>query len=238
MLKHSIYQTGTINSLLEAVYDGDTTMAQLATKGDFGLGALDAIDGELVIYDGKFFRANANCHLNRLDNLTKTPFAVISNFQPSLSFTLNASSFADLETQLLAHLPSTNLIYTFRIEGFFAQIDLRSEECTCRPYRRLIEILPALQRTHSFEHLSGTLIGVYFPTYLSQLNVPGFHFHFIDVAEEIGGHVYGLNLTDGQVKVQVIHGLDLSMIATDEFYQANLASNIANEVTQVEKLRS
>lgn len=238
MLKHYIYQTGTINSLLEAVYDGDTTMAQLATKGDFGLGALDAIDGELVVCDGKFFRANANCRLNRLDNLSKTPFAVISNFQPSLSFTLAAISFADLETQLLAHLPSTNLIYAFRIEGVFSQIDLRSEECTCRPYRRLIEILPALQRTHSFENLSGTLIGVYFPTYLSQLNVPGFHFHFIDVAEEIGGHVYGLNLTSGEVKVQVIHGLDLSMITTDEFYQANLASNIANEVTQVEKLRS
>ena len=238
MLKQYIYQTGTINSLLEAVYDGDTTIAELANKGNFGLGALDAIDGELVICDGKFFRADANCRLNRLADTMKTPFAVISHFQPSLSFTLNASSFADLETQLLAHLPSTNLIYAFRIEGLFTQIDLRSEECTCRPYRRLIEILPALQRTHSFADISGTLIGVYFPTYLSQLNVPGFHFHFVDVAEEIGGHVYGLNLVGGQVKVQVIHGFDLSMIASDEFYQANLASNIATEVTQVEKLRS
>lgn len=135
-------------------------------------------------------------------------------------------------------MPSTNLIYTFRIEGFFSQIDLRSEECTCRPYRRLIDILPALQRTHSFENISGTLIGVYFPAYLAQLNVPGFHFHFIDAAEKIGGHVYGLNLTDGQVKIQVIHGLDLSLISTDDFYQANLAGNIANEVAQVEKLRS
>ena len=238
MLKHAIYQTGTINSLLEAVYDGDTTLEYLASKGDLGLGALDAIDGELIICDGEFFRADANCRLNKLLKEDKTPFAIISHFQPSLSFDLNADSFANLERQLLAQLPSLNLIYTFKIKGVFSQIDLRSEECTCRPYRRLIEILPDLQRTCTFEQLQGTLVGVYFPNYLAQVNVPGFHFHFVDTKHEIGGHVFGLNLTSGMVEVQIIHELDLNLIASAEFYQANLTRNITDEVTQVEKLRS
>jgi len=82
------------------------------------------------------------------------------------------------------------------------------------------------------------LVGVYFPTYLAQVNVPGFHFHFVDTKHEIGGHVFGLNLTSGMVEVQIIHELDLNLIASAEFYQANLTRNITDEVTQVEKLRS
>ena len=238
MLKDAIYQTGTLNSLLEAVYDGDTTLEYLAGKGDLGLGALDAIDGELIICDGEFFRADANCRLNKLPKDDKTPFALICNFQPSLSFALQADSFADLERQLLAQLPSLNLIYSFKIKGVFSQIDLRSEECTCRPYRRLIEILPDLQRTYAFENLEGTLVGVYFPNYLAKINVPGFHFHFMDTEHEIGGHVFGLKLSSGVVEVQIIHELNLSLIASAEFYQANLTRNITDEVTQVEKLRS
>jgi len=238
MLKHAIYQTGTLNSLLEAVYDGDTTLEYLASKGNLGLGALDAIDGELIICDGEFFRADANCRLNKLSKEDKTPFALVCNFQPSLSFELQSNSFADLEQQLLAQLPSLNLIYSFKIKGNFKQIDLRSEECTCRPYRRLIEILPDLQRTFSFENLQGTLVGVYFPSYLAQVNVPGFHFHFVDTKHETGGHVFGLTLSAGTVDVQIIHELDLRLIATPEFYKANLTRNITDEVTQVEKLRS
>ena len=40
------------------------------------------------------------------------------------------------------------------------------------------------------------------------------------------------------VEVQIIHELDLNLIASAEFYQANLTRNITDEVTQVEKLRS
>ena len=38
--KSSMYQTGTINSLLQAVYLGDTSVADLKECGDFGLGHL------------------------------------------------------------------------------------------------------------------------------------------------------------------------------------------------------
>jgi acetolactate decarboxylase len=35
---HEIFQTSTINALLESVYDGDVTFAELARHGDLGLG--------------------------------------------------------------------------------------------------------------------------------------------------------------------------------------------------------
>lgn len=52
--RHSaIFQTSTINALVESVYDGDVTFAELARHGDFGLGTLNALYGEMVALDGR-----------------------------------------------------------------------------------------------------------------------------------------------------------------------------------------
>jgi len=42
---HVLFQTSTINSLLDGRYDGDVTFAGLAQRGDLGLGTVDALDG-------------------------------------------------------------------------------------------------------------------------------------------------------------------------------------------------
>jgi acetolactate decarboxylase len=235
--KQSIYQTGTINSLLQAVYDGDASMEKLSQHGDFGLGALDAIDGELIICDGKFFRADARGQINQLAPETCSPFAVITKFTSEHSFEITASSFAELEQKLLPQLISANLIYAIRIKALFNHIELRSEECTCRPYRKLVEILPDLQRTFSVDNIRGTLVGVWFPNYLAQVNVPGFHFHFIDEQQQVGGHVFGLKMEHGKVEIQTLHGFELDLIQSDEFYQANLDINNGAAVAQVEQVR-
>lgn len=235
--KQSIYQTGTINSLLQAVYDGDASMEKLSQHGDFGLGALDAIDGELIVCDGKFFRADARGQLNQLTPKTCSPFAVITKFNPEHSFEITASSFAELEQKLLPQLISANLIYAIRIKALFNHIELRSEECTCRPYRKLVEILPELQRTFNFDNIRGTLVGVWFPNYLAQVNVPGFHFHFIDEQQQVGGHVFGLKMEHGKVEIQTLHGFELDLIQSAEFYQANLDINNGAAVAQVEQVR-
>lgn len=235
--KQSIYQTGTINSLLQAVYDGDASMEKLSQHGDFGLGALDAIDGELIVCDGKFFRADARGQLNQLAPETCSPFAVITKFTSEHSFEITASSFAELEQKLLPQLISANLIYAIRIKALFNHIELRSEECTCRPYRKLVEILPDLQRTFSVDNIRGTLVGVWFPNYLAQVNVPGFHFHFIDEQQQVGGHVFGLKMEHGKVEIQTLHGFELDLIQSDEFYQANLDINNGAAVAQVEQVR-
>ena len=41
-------------------YDGDVTFAELAEHGDLGLGTLNALDGEMIALDGRFFRADVD----------------------------------------------------------------------------------------------------------------------------------------------------------------------------------
>ena len=47
-----VYQTSTIAALLDGIYDGDVTIAELLTHGDFGLGTFNHLDGEMVVLDG------------------------------------------------------------------------------------------------------------------------------------------------------------------------------------------
>jgi acetolactate decarboxylase len=53
---HETFQTSTIAALLDGAYDGDVTFAELAERGDFGLGTLDGCDGEMIALDGSFLR--------------------------------------------------------------------------------------------------------------------------------------------------------------------------------------
>ena len=238
MHKHYIYQTGTINSLLEAVYAGDTSMEEMLRHGDFGLGALDNIDGELIIHDGVCYRADAKGELHILDKDIHTPFAVVNKFVPEQNFDLKNVDFKELEKLVSDHFISPNLIYAIRVSGRFNHLDLRSEHCTCRPYKRLTEILPSLQTTFVVDNISGVMVGVWFPKYMAQLNVPGFHFHFINDLRRLGGHVFGFQLEEATIELQVLHGFQLALIENQDFYQANL--NIQNEsaVASVEQVRT
>lgn len=238
MSKQAIYQVGTINSLLEAVYAGDTSVKKLKEHGDFGLGALDNIDGELIVCDGKFYRANASGKLNQLEDSCKTPFAVVNQFKPDITFSVNKQNYAQLEQTILPYFASLNLIYAIRVKGYFKHLSLRSEECTQRPYRRLVEILPSLQRTFYHENIEGQLIGVWFPKYLAQVNVPGFHFHFIDNDCLVGGHVFGLELESASVEIQTLHSFQMDLIQSDDFYKANLDIYNSDAVAQVEQVRT
>ena len=49
-----LFQTSTLQALMNGVYDGDFSFAALKKHGDFGQGTFEALDGELVAVDGRF----------------------------------------------------------------------------------------------------------------------------------------------------------------------------------------
>lgn len=130
---------------------------------------------------------------------------------------------------------SKNFIYTIRIDGLFNSMRIRSEECQPRTYRKLAETMPDLQRTYERDNIEGTLVGVWFPDYLSQINVAGFHFHFVDRKREIGGHVLDFDLVRGRASIQTIKSLQVDLIDNNEFAQADLSADAAGAVNQVER---
>ena len=57
---HEIFQSSTINALLEGVYNGDLTYGELRQHGDFGLGTFNALDDERVALDGESFQVKSD----------------------------------------------------------------------------------------------------------------------------------------------------------------------------------
>ena len=53
---NTIYQVSTGNALIAGLFEGAVDFKTLARHGDFGLGSVDGMDGELIAIDGKFYR--------------------------------------------------------------------------------------------------------------------------------------------------------------------------------------
>ncbi len=49
-----IYQISLMSALIDGVYEGETTIAELLKHGDFGLGTFNHLDGELIAFDRKY----------------------------------------------------------------------------------------------------------------------------------------------------------------------------------------
>src|SRR5262245_8910694 len=57
---HTLYQVSTSSALVEGIYRGAVTVAQLLEHGDFGLGTFEGLDGEMVVCDGEVLQVRAD----------------------------------------------------------------------------------------------------------------------------------------------------------------------------------
>ena len=98
---HALFQTSTIDALLSGNYEGDVSFEELETYGDFGLGTFDALDGEMIGLDGAFYQVKADGRAYEVDERMKTPFAVVTFFEPREIRQLAApTNYASLQAHL------------------------------------------------------------------------------------------------------------------------------------------
>jgi hypothetical protein len=88
-LHHTLFQTSTVDALLEGKYEGDVSFAELGDRGDFGLGTLDALDGEMICLDGSFYQVKADGQAYAIEGSAMTPFAIVTVFEPDTFQTLS-----------------------------------------------------------------------------------------------------------------------------------------------------
>lgn len=56
----AIFQVSTLDALSAGQYDGRATFGWLKTRGNFGLGTFDKLDGEMIALDGRFYQVKAD----------------------------------------------------------------------------------------------------------------------------------------------------------------------------------
>jgi acetolactate decarboxylase len=187
---HVLFQASTIGALLDGAFEGDLSFAELAEHGDLGLGTLNHLDGEMIAIDGDFFRADADGNITEIGSEERTPFAVVTAFEPAIDARLPDEELTheELLAQLDELVPADASSCAVRLDGHFELVRARSVPRQEPPYRPLTEVV-ADQHVFELHDVEGTMLGFRFPTYAEGIEVAGYHLHFISADRSRGGHV-------------------------------------------------
>jgi acetolactate decarboxylase len=186
---HVLFQASTIGALLDGAFDGDLSFAELAEHGDLGLGTLNRLDGEMIALDGEFFRADVDGFVNSIGPGERTPFAVVTRFEPEVDERIEGGlTHAGLLARLDELTPAGASSCAIRLDGRFELVRARSVPAQSPPYRPLTEVV-ADQHLFELEDVAGTMLGFRFPAYAEGIEVGGYHLHFVGEDRRRGGHV-------------------------------------------------
>jgi len=233
---NKLIQVSTINALIKGVLEGDMPMGELNKMGNFGIGTLNRLDGEMVTLDGETFQIKGDGKVNPVPDSTKTPFASMTNFKADETFEVkNVTDFAQLQEMLDEKLPSENLFYAVKVTGQFAKLKVRSVYEQKRPFRSLTEIVKE-QSIFEFTDTSGTLVGFRCPDYVQGVNVAGYHMHYISDDKKQGGHVLDVTLADGVAQVDNLTDFRMILPKEADFLKVDISEKGEEAIHKVEKL--
>ncbi|GAB7015609.1 acetolactate decarboxylase [Methanogenium cariaci] len=233
--RDTLYQVSTINALLQSVYDGIVPIGEVRKHGDTAIGTTDGLDGELIGVDGAYYVIRTDGVAYPLADTATTPFVSATFFDSDI--TIPADTIANIsrfEDQLEAGLPSANVVYAIRIDGTFDYVETRSVPKQSRPYPKLAEAVKE-QTEFEFHNTTGTIVGFWSPEFVSGLNVPGYHIHFITDDRRAGGHVLDFSMTGGEIEVDITPDLYIVLPTEGDFYQVNLTEDLSSALASVEK---
>ena len=234
---HVLFQASTIGALLEGSFDGDLTFAELADHGDLGLGTLNGLDGEMIALDGEFFRADVDGGIHRVGPGERTPFAVVTRFEPTVDERLSAAgrSHEELLACLDELVPADASSCAIRLDGRFDLVRARSVPRQSPPYRPLTEVV-ADQHVFELVDVEGTMLGFRFPSYAEGIEIGGYHLHFISADRSRGGHVLGSLTGELRVRIDPSDDLHVELPPEIELGDPDLAEETHAAVAAVERL--
>lgn len=201
--RDSYYQVSTYGRLSEGGYQGMISIDRLLEHGDFGIGTVEGIDGEMMVLDGVAYRAGTDLVPVEVPSGTMIPFAMLTYFDEMgsqlLAGELNYTTFKDLLDDTL----QGKIAYAIMIEAGFDSITIRSVPGQQEPYPPLADVV-ANQTVLRLENVRGTMIGYYISDGLGEINVPGFHMHFLSQDLSWGGHVLDVEFSDVAVRMDPV----------------------------------
>lgn len=233
---HVLFQASTIGALLDGAFEGDLTFAELAVHGDLGLGTVNRLDGEMIALDGSFYRADVDGAVHPVAPEERTPFAVVTRFEPTIDARLGdeAVEHERLLELLDALVPAGASSCAIRLDGGFELVRARSVPAQEPPYRPLTEVV-AEQHVFELRDVEGTMLGFRFPAYVEGIEVAGYHLHFISADRRRGGHVLGSRSRGLRVRIDPSDDLHVELPPAVDLADPDLAAATHAAVEAVER---
>jgi acetolactate decarboxylase len=234
---HEVFQTSTIVSLVEGLYDGNVAYKDVMRHGDFGVGTFNALDGEMVALDGKFFHLRSDGSVRPVSGDELTPFAAVTRFQPNIDHT-EAGTLTRAQCEEVFHrlAPSDNLFYAIRIDGHFRSILTRTVSKQSKPYPRLVDAAAA-EPVVTLTDSTGSIVGFHTPDYAQGISVAGYHLHFLSADHRSGGHVFDFTVDAPRIRIDSEAELHLSLQTTDDFLSTRFGGDVSADIAGAETRR-
>lgn len=223
LVRHEVFQTSLMSALLDGIYEGELTLAELLGHGNFGLGTFDELDGEMIILDSVPWQMRGDGTVVRADLDQRTPFATVTNFVPNFTKEITEPLHRAELSEIVDHLTlSPNYLYALRIIGEFEWVTTRTVERQEAPYPPMAQATSG-EPVIRHEKTKGIMAGFRTPLFEQGINVAGCHVHFVDDDRKRGGHVMDFILNKGTVEVCLGTDLHVSLPLTEAFQGADLA---------------
>jgi acetolactate decarboxylase len=189
----------------------------------------------MVALDGEFFRADVDGRLSRIGAGERTPFAVVTRFEPTVDFSLGDEVLGheELLMRLDALAPAGASSCAIRLDGRFDAVRARSVPRQEPPYRPLTDVV-ADQHVFKLTDVEGSMVGFRFPTYVEGIEVAGYHLHFASADRSRGGHVLDSRSRGLRVRIDPSDDLHVELPPRVELDDPDLAAETHAAVEAVE----
>lgn len=236
--RESIAQVALLQSLAQGYFGGTVTAGQLRTFGDTGIGTFEGLNGEMIVLDGTIYQALGDGRVIVCPDETRIPFSNVTFFDKDIAVRLkDIKDKAELEKALdeAVQKHGANSFYMVKLPAEFSSILFRSEYGSQEPYPTLVEALKGKQTEFTEKNIKGTLVGLYCPSYMGELNSVGWHFHFISDDKKKGGHILELSLKSATAYLDQTDKFTLILHDDKKFHDLNLAKDMKDDIRSAEQ---
>ena len=139
VFRNEVFQTGLMSQLLDGIYDGEMTIGELLSHGNFGVGTFNGLDGEMVVLDGVCYQVRHDGSVSLPDLRQQTPYAVVTNFVPMIKRELPQNLLRKSASHILDDFTvSKNYMYAIKIYGEFEWVRTRTVKKQEKPYPKMV----------------------------------------------------------------------------------------------------
>ena len=232
----TLYQVSTIDALMQGVFDGVQSVGELKKHGNFGIGTFDALDGEMIVLDGKVYQVKADGRVYPVMDNATTPLATVTHFNSDFSVTtVRPMNFSEFTMDMSGRLPSQNMIYAVRMHGTFPKMKVRAIPAQQKPYPTLTDAAKN-QSMYTYTDTTGTVVGFYTPVFFKGLNVAGFHLHFLSDDRLTGGHILDFSVpANTTAEYDITPAFAMPLPTSGAFTGVDLSQDLSKELAKVEQ---
>ncbi|WP_414048915.1 acetolactate decarboxylase [Macrococcus animalis] len=217
-----LYQYSTMGALVGGMFEGTFKMSDVLATGNYGIGTMDSLNGELIVLDGTPYLIESTGNVREVSLDETTPFASMMDFKPTKTLEFKGSlNKKKLDEEILQAMQGMNYFHAVKITGKFKLVKARSVKKQEQPYPKLVEAVKE-QGYFDIEETEGTLFGFYTPHFIMGIGVGGYHVHYLSDDRKSGGHVFDYQIEDVKVELALQEDFILKMPSTDRYRENDL----------------